>query len=81
VANVQFKIKSGDTIRARLHTQLIDCRQDLINELKVNCDTISLSFDGWTSKNNLPIFAIIGHWITPEYRYRDQVLEFTELQR
>jgi hypothetical protein len=26
VANVQFNIKSGDAIRARLYTQLVDCR-------------------------------------------------------
>jgi hypothetical protein len=33
-------------------------------QLKWDCSSIALSFNGWTTcGTNIPIFAIIGHWI------------------
>jgi hypothetical protein len=34
----------------------------------------------WTALYRKPIFAIIGHWITPEFEKREEVLDFVELQ-
>jgi hypothetical protein len=45
----------------------------------LTCKTIALSLDIWTSKNQLPILCIIGHWLTDEFEYREKMLEFTEL--
>ncbi|EED21259.1 hypothetical protein TSTA_084900 [Talaromyces stipitatus ATCC 10500] len=33
----------------------------------------------YTSKNNLPILAMIGHWLTEDFFYKERVLEFIEL--
>ena len=33
----------------------------------------------WTSPNRKPIFAIIGHWYTPDFQEREEVLEFIEV--
>ena len=34
----------------------------------------------WTTPNQKPIFVIIGHQITPEFKEREEVLEFIEVQ-
>jgi ribosome recycling factor len=34
----------------------------------------------WTSPNRTPIFAIIGHWYTPDFEEREEVLEFVEIK-
>ncbi|KAH8799135.1 ribonuclease H-like domain-containing protein [Xylogone sp. PMI_703] len=34
----------------------------------------------WTSKNHLSILAIIGHWLTTNFEYKERVLEFAEIQ-
>ncbi|XP_044718811.1 uncharacterized protein HRG_07376 [Hirsutella rhossiliensis] len=49
-------------------------------ELEYNCATISFTLDIWTAPNRVPIFAIIAHWITPEFEERE-VIEFIELKR
>jgi hypothetical protein len=41
--------------------------------------TISLIFNMWTGPNRKSIFAIIGHWITPSFDKREEVLEFVEV--
>jgi hypothetical protein len=33
----------------------------------------------WTSPNRTPTFAIIGHWYTPDFEGREEVLEFIEI--
>ena len=33
-----------------------------------------------TSGNSLPVLAIVGHWLTEKFEYRQKILEFTELQ-
>jgi hypothetical protein len=30
--------------------------------------------------NSLPVVAIVGHWLTEQFEYRQKVPEFTELQ-
>ncbi|KAJ5642740.1 hypothetical protein N7490_006740 [Penicillium lividum] len=51
----------------------------LENELATTCQTIALSLDVWTSKNHIPILGVIGHWLTEEFEYRENVLEFKKL--
>lgn len=34
----------------------------------------------WTAPNRKPILAIIGHWITPDFEEREEVLEFIEVR-
>jgi hypothetical protein len=54
-------------------------RDRLIHELEVNCVSISFTLDLWTSPNRTPILAIIGHWYTPDFEEREEVLEFVEV--
>ncbi|XP_044715957.1 uncharacterized protein HRG_10131 [Hirsutella rhossiliensis] len=56
------------------------CVEKLKIELEYNCATISLTLDIWTAPNRVPIFAIIAHWITPEFEEREEVIEFIELK-
>jgi hypothetical protein len=49
------------------------------DELKRSSRTLALSLDVWTSENQIPIMGIIGHWISPEFEKRDELLEFTEI--
>ncbi|KAM4060892.1 hypothetical protein HRG_014364 [Hirsutella rhossiliensis] len=57
------------------------CVEKLKIELEYNCATISLTLDIWTAPNRVPIFAIIAHWITPEFEEREEVIEFIELNQ
>lgn len=80
VAGSTLPILSADTLRRRLLVDFEASRNDIILDLKSTCTTISLSLDAWTSTNNLAILGVIGHWITPDFKYREYVLEFCELQ-
>jgi len=35
----------------------------------------------WTLLNRTPIFAIIRHWYTPDFKEREEVLKFIEIYR
>ncbi|KAM4055445.1 hypothetical protein HRG_014987 [Hirsutella rhossiliensis] len=61
-------------------TYFVERREKLKIELEYNCDTISFTLDIWTAPNRVPIFAIIAHWITPEFEEREEVIEFIELK-
>ncbi|KAM4055035.1 hypothetical protein HRG_005845 [Hirsutella rhossiliensis] len=52
----------------------VERREKLKIELQYNCATISLTLDIWTAPNRVPIFAIITHWITPEFEERERLL-------
>jgi hypothetical protein len=58
-------LRSGDTVRNRIMGQL-NSRYSRLKELEL-ASSISLSLDAWTSPNYIPVFAIIGHWIIPNY--------------
>ena len=54
------KIVKGDTIAQRIQDKFVVCKKDLISLLDRTCITLAISFDGWTSTNNLSIFAMNG---------------------
>ena len=68
------------TLRQSIYDEFTKQRLQLKDDLATTCNTIALSLDVWTSSNSLPILAIIGHWLTAEFDYRQQVVEFTELK-
>ncbi|GCB25878.1 putative AC transposase [Aspergillus awamori] len=70
---------SSRTLVRRIDADFDHHRIELINELTRTCSTIALSLDVWTSKNHKAILGVIGHWLTPDFRYRERVLEFNEL--
>ncbi|KAJ5994681.1 hypothetical protein N7481_001658 [Penicillium waksmanii] len=74
-----FLLPLAHTLWERLLEDFNLHRMRLKNELATTCQTIALSLDVWTSKNHIPILAVIGHWLTEEFEYQERVLEFKEL--
>ncbi|KAJ5343499.1 uncharacterized protein N7506_003323 [Penicillium brevicompactum] len=60
-------------------TQFKTQRSLLKEDLATTCKTIALSLDIWTSQNHYPILGIIGHWLTEDFHYREETLEFCEI--
>ena len=79
IPGIALPFTSRHTLRQRLVRDFDTQRTQLKDELATTCSTIALSLDVWTSKNQLPIIGIIGHWLTAEFEYREKVLEFGEL--
>jgi hypothetical protein len=73
-------IQSVNSIHNRVMENAIHCLEVLKAEPELNCSTISLSFDGWTTKSNVPIFTIIRHWIGLDFIYQKAVIEFARLK-
>ena len=71
--------RSRLTLRNDVYDDFLLRRDNLIRELEINCVSISFTLDIWTSPNRIPIFAIIGHWYTPDFEEREEVLEFIEI--
>ena len=57
-------IRNADTIHDRVIERYTTSVAALKAQLEWDCSSIALSFDGWTTRGtNIPIFAIIRHWI------------------
>jgi hypothetical protein len=67
------------TVVRRIDAEFDLSRAQLIEELAQTSSTIALSLDVWTSKNSKAILAVIGHWLTADFEYKERVLEFAEL--
>jgi hypothetical protein len=78
--NTTCVYKSRITLRNHIYTDFVEHREKLKIELEYSCITISFTLDIWTAPNRVPIFAIIAHWITPEFDEREEVIEFIELK-
>ena len=72
--------KSRNTLTSRISMEFELDRQKLIQDLAITSQTIALSLDGWTSNNDISILAIIGHWLTEDFIYKEKVLEFIEIK-
>lgn len=72
-------LKTRDVVRtciiSRLDNQILSLKEEL--EL---ASSISLSLDAWTSPNHIPVFAVIRHWITPNYVKREALFKFAALK-
>jgi hypothetical protein len=77
--DISLPFSSRKTITRRIDSDFERFRTQLVADLALTCSTIALSIDVWTSKNSKAILGVIGHWLTPQFEYREQVLEFTEL--
>lgn len=71
---------SDKTVRA----DIIADYEVKFNELKTKMGTvpgkISITMDGWTSKNSLAFLAIRGHWIDSEWNYQSKLLDFAYVE-
>ncbi|KAG4070300.1 hypothetical protein HA402_014400 [Bradysia odoriphaga] len=78
--NPHAKLYSDKTMRA----DLLDTFKVKLNELRVQMSEvpgkISVTMDGWTSKNVLPFLAIRAHWLDAEWNYKSQLLDFCHIE-
>jgi hypothetical protein len=79
IPNITLPFSSRETLTRRIDTEFNLYRAQLIQDLAETCQTIALSLDIWTSENSKPILGVIGHWLTADFEYKEQVLEFAEL--
>lgn len=77
--DVPLPFSSSRTIARRIDSDFDLCQAQLVDELARTCSTIALSLDVWTSKNHKSILGVIGHWLTPNFEYRERVPEFSEI--
>ena len=76
----QCAYKCSKTLRNHIYDDFILRRDKLKYDLEVNCVSISFTLDMWTSPSRKPIFAIIGHWFTPDFEEKEEVLEFIRVE-
>lgn len=80
IPNIQSPFRSATTIKRFVEKKFQTYQDEIVKELDSTCSTIALSLDLWTSKNQLSILAVIGHWLTEDFVYQERVLEFVEVQ-
>jgi hypothetical protein len=70
---------TAGTLFNRIKEEFHSSRAYVKEELARSSRTLALSLDVWTSENQTAIMGIIGHWITPDFEKRDELLDFTEI--
>lgn len=71
---------SADTISSDI-TKAFKHEQTLIQKkLQSTLGKISLTLDGWTSKNQIPFLGITAHWIDENWKLNQITLEFYHLE-
>jgi hypothetical protein len=62
------EIIRADAISNRIYNRVQASKIDIIDLLERTCSTVAISFDSWSSINNLSIFAINGKWAGPDIK-------------
>ncbi|KAJ5240474.1 uncharacterized protein N7469_002065 [Penicillium citrinum] len=75
----KLPIKTADTLCNRIKEAFNSTRACVKEELARSSRTLALSLDVWTSENQIAIMGIMGHWISPEFAKREELLEFTDI--
>jgi len=70
----------GDIIANRVNKKLEASEKDLIALLERTSVIVAISFDGWTSTNNLSMFAMNGKWVGPDMKIYQACLDFVEIK-
>ncbi|GBB95627.1 hypothetical protein RclHR1_02580010 [Rhizophagus clarus] len=73
-------IPSSDTIHNDIIKIFNDEKEFLKNKLQKLSGKISLTLDGWTSKNQISFLGITIHWITDDWKFNSTVLDFFHLE-
>ena len=60
-------IPKGDAITNKLHSRITIIKTELKILLKQTCSIVALSLDRQTSQNSLPMLAINGTWLGPNF--------------
>jgi hypothetical protein len=73
-------IIKAEAITRRIYDRAAIADKDLIGLLDRTCSTVALSFDGWTSLNNLSMLAINGSWAGPDIVVYKACFDFIEIK-
>jgi hypothetical protein len=63
IPGIDLLFQSATTYKRYIRKEFVKYRSIIKQELAETCQTIALSLDAWTSKNQLSIIIIIGHWL------------------
>ncbi len=74
--NPDAEIPSDKTMKRDLMARYLEKIDEIKELLKGVPGKISITLDMWSSKNVLPFLAIRAHWISTEWEYRTQLLDF-----
>jgi len=74
------KIVKGDVIVDRVAQKLIVSERDLLSLLECTCTIVVILFDGWTSTNNLSMFAMNGKWAGPDMKIYQACFDFIKIK-
>lgn len=78
IPGIHLPFNSADTVR-RVFSRFEESQTVLYDNLSQTCSYITSSTDCWTSPGNKSFFAIIDHWLTKVFEYKEDVLHFREL--
>ncbi len=78
--NPDAHIVSDKTIKADELAEYLWKFDELKAQIAQVPGKISISMDGWTSKNMLPFLAIRGHWLDSEWNYQTKLLDFAYIE-
>lgn len=74
--NPSAELMSDKTVREDVMATYRDKVEEIKRHLKGVPGKISITMDMWSSKNVLPFLAIRAHWISSEWEYGTQLLDF-----
>lgn len=77
---VFLPLTSARTVSRRVMDHFDTYRSQLEEELATTCKAVAISLDIWTNETEIPILAIIGHWLTPGFDYLEKVFDFKQLE-
>jgi hypothetical protein len=80
IPGISMPFKSRNTLTPRISAEFELDRARPVEKLGISSQTVALSLDGWTSTNALSIRAVIGHWLSEDFVYKEAVLEFAEIE-
>lgn len=78
--NPQAELYCDKTIRSDLFVTYKEQVDNLKGQVKEIPGKISITMDGWTSKNVLPFLAIRAHWLDKQWNYKSELLDFAYIE-
>ncbi len=78
--DIEALLPKANTVRAWIMSAFQSRRVDVKASLQSARSRIAISFDGWSSPNDLMLLGIVGHWIDKEKQQRHALLALTPLE-
>jgi hAT family C-terminal dimerisation region len=72
--------RAGNTVRAWIITEFQRHQEAVKRELHTSKSRIHLSFDLWTSPNNMAFVGIVGHFMSSKFKVQNTLLGFRRLR-